>query len=471
MEARLGPNTVLLRPFSRRRDLAGPFSHLSGHCWLARIPELAWCGENHEDDLSPLWLLEDGRPLGPAQTPHQEVARKGGGRFSHWTGSLFFSSRDNTDPNTNRRRYQIALETRPERLGLSPGAESGLVRQNRSPDALRTLEYNLGPGWRMDFGAESLAVLELVRPRLAVDPSPCGGIVWPNRNFLRRLGFERLCFRQGLEWREISLADSALTMARTLAGRAAMAAGRALGAVFRAGPAGRAAQRIVAAGAEKYHQAPGPAPQRRAEDMAASFGMELGGESKRVVPGSPLAGGSLKISHYIGGLGPGGGERELAWLAAAQARGQTVRVLTTYEPLGRGGYYKQDLEDAGVAVRAAGSCASGEILRKMADYPKLRRGLFPMVPVEFRGEVSALLAELVAVPPDVLCCWLDQPNIIGGVAGVLAGVPRVTLSVHNAAPSRFPHFYQPWLKPWYRGAVSEPGNQNQRRQPKRGRRF
>ena len=67
--------------------------------------------------------------------------------------------------------------------------------------------------------------------------------------------------------------------------------------------------------------------------------------------------------------------------------------------------------------------------------------------MEFRKEVSALLGELVAAPPDVLCCWLDQPNIIGGVAGVLAGVPRVTLSVHNAAPSRFPHFINPGSNP------------------------
>ena len=261
---------------------------------MARIPELAWCGENHEDDLSPLWLLEDGRPLGPAQTPHQEVARKGGGRFSHWTGSLFFSSRDNTDPNTNRRRYQIALEARPERLGLSPGAESGLVRQSRSPDALRTLEYNLGPGWRMDFGAESLAVLELVRPSLAVDPSPCGGIVWPNRNFLRRLGFERLCFRQGLEWREISLADSASTRARTLAGQAAMAAGRTLGAVFRTGPAERAAQRITAAGAEKYHQAPGPAPPKAGGGYGGILWNGAGRGKQKVRARKPPGGGGLE---------------------------------------------------------------------------------------------------------------------------------------------------------------------------------
>jgi hypothetical protein len=56
-------------------------------------------------------LFEDGKPLAHAQVSHADIREIGGGRYSHWdypTGPrVLFSTSDNTDPNTNGRRYEI----------------------------------------------------------------------------------------------------------------------------------------------------------------------------------------------------------------------------------------------------------------------------------------------------------------------------------------------------------------------------
>ena len=96
--------------------LSPPFEKSSSHPYLfvahylaspamAKLLDgLADSADNNE--RSPVVLYEDGRQLGPAHSSHADIARLGGGRFSHWLGQGFvFSTSDNSDPNTNRRRY------------------------------------------------------------------------------------------------------------------------------------------------------------------------------------------------------------------------------------------------------------------------------------------------------------------------------------------------------------------------------
>ena len=65
---------------------------------------------------SQLRLLEDGVALGPPHAPHQEVRERGGGRYSHWEGSLWMSSSDGSDPAGSRHRYQAEGPVVPTRL-------------------------------------------------------------------------------------------------------------------------------------------------------------------------------------------------------------------------------------------------------------------------------------------------------------------------------------------------------------------
>ena len=52
-------------------------------------------------------VLENGRPLGPAHRPHDYILEDGGGQFSHWGATLYFSTPDNSDPHTNGRTYTL----------------------------------------------------------------------------------------------------------------------------------------------------------------------------------------------------------------------------------------------------------------------------------------------------------------------------------------------------------------------------
>jgi hypothetical protein len=101
------------RALSLRLD--PPFIHRDGAAWqlsLAFDPLsaalLALCDDADHPQRSPLRLLEDGKPLGPAHALHHSIARDGGGRYSHWAGNtLLFSASDNSDPNANGRGYSI----------------------------------------------------------------------------------------------------------------------------------------------------------------------------------------------------------------------------------------------------------------------------------------------------------------------------------------------------------------------------
>jgi tetratricopeptide (TPR) repeat protein len=92
------------------------FEPYGGLCYLARMelmPQHRYLASvaNFEGDhrRSPVVLLEDGRPLGPAHTPGNIVRLEGGGRYTHWKDVLIFSTPDNSDPNTNGRAYTLAI--------------------------------------------------------------------------------------------------------------------------------------------------------------------------------------------------------------------------------------------------------------------------------------------------------------------------------------------------------------------------
>jgi hypothetical protein len=91
-----------------REELLCPFTLLGGHCYIAKIPHLESSADSDDNRRrSKIMLFEDGVPVGFAhQSPHL-IKTLGGGRSSHWDTKLLFSSTDNTDPNSNGRRYSI----------------------------------------------------------------------------------------------------------------------------------------------------------------------------------------------------------------------------------------------------------------------------------------------------------------------------------------------------------------------------
>lgn len=78
-----------------------------GACVKVVAHDLPYGDSLHRPHRSQLRLFEDGRELTAGHSLHDVIARRGGGRFSHWGRTLFFSSSDGSDPAVNGRTYRL----------------------------------------------------------------------------------------------------------------------------------------------------------------------------------------------------------------------------------------------------------------------------------------------------------------------------------------------------------------------------
>ena len=79
--------------------LLPPFTHVKGNMYA--------CAFTQPAEIPPwrLRMQEDGEWLAFANAPHEAIAQVGEGRYSFWGDTLYFSTSDNSDPNTNGRQY------------------------------------------------------------------------------------------------------------------------------------------------------------------------------------------------------------------------------------------------------------------------------------------------------------------------------------------------------------------------------
>lgn len=150
-----------------------------------------------------------------------------------------------------------------------------------------------------------------------------------------------------------------------------------------------------------------------------------------------------RVALYIGSLGPGGAERQFCNLAnGLAARGHHVTTIVTYPLTGTNGHYTGLLKDPGLKPIVA------------ADMPdegfEVDTDLLLSTPADLRDAILRLTGVLERTRPQVLHAWLDQCNLIGGIAALLAGVPRILLSTRNSNPTNFPRLLAPYMEEWYR---------------------
>lgn len=88
-----------------------PF-YVDGHAAVAppnQIEKLLQYGDDPDeaDDVSStIEIYEDGHPIGPGHSSYADIRAYGAGRYSHWKGrGIAFSTSDNSDPNSNGRKY------------------------------------------------------------------------------------------------------------------------------------------------------------------------------------------------------------------------------------------------------------------------------------------------------------------------------------------------------------------------------
>jgi len=94
----------------KRHNLCPPFTRVGTYGWVNILPALVKGADDLQNPTrSTLLVFENEKPLGPAHAEHVQICTLGSGRFSHWSDSLYFSTSDNSDPNTNGKKYTVLV--------------------------------------------------------------------------------------------------------------------------------------------------------------------------------------------------------------------------------------------------------------------------------------------------------------------------------------------------------------------------
>lgn len=101
------------RPRTARQTLTGPFRTIGGYGWSKRIPNSGG-DDDHNLFGSSFCLYENDTRLLAAHTPGIAITSVGQGRYLHWENEIYFSTTDNSDPNTNGRAYSFDYSLNPE---------------------------------------------------------------------------------------------------------------------------------------------------------------------------------------------------------------------------------------------------------------------------------------------------------------------------------------------------------------------
>jgi SAM-dependent methyltransferase len=160
--------------------LAAPFRHREGFAWSCELPaELASEGDTPQHKYRSSWqLLEDGNPIGRSHAMHVEISDLGSGRHSHWGDTLYFSTSDNSDPNTNGRRYSLA-----KGLGSDEEVDAPAPPMSEPSTTARTDVASHGDAKaRVDA-----AILDFLGKELTAQPAPEDSIArWYRTMYLER---------------------------------------------------------------------------------------------------------------------------------------------------------------------------------------------------------------------------------------------------------------------------------------------
>jgi glycosyltransferase involved in cell wall biosynthesis len=147
---------------------------------------------------------------------------------------------------------------------------------------------------------------------------------------------------------------------------------------------------------------------------------------------------------YLEHLALGGAEGQLCRLGAGLVgRGWAVEVALDRPPPPDSAQYHWILEDHSVDTSVIGQPSVIDWQRRLVETLEPSAALILWhLPPWLLPQILVLIPFLRRVRPEVAIGYLDRPNLILGVAAVLAGVPRILLSGRNLDPTHFPHFYQ-----------------------------
>ena len=93
-------------------ELAAPFEVNDPLVWRANLPDWKEYADNKiHPKQSTLLLWEDGIPLSLPHCTYDCLKHFGNGRYRHWEDKVYFSTSDNSNPNTNGRSYMCSIDS------------------------------------------------------------------------------------------------------------------------------------------------------------------------------------------------------------------------------------------------------------------------------------------------------------------------------------------------------------------------
>ncbi len=162
------------------------------------------------------------------------------------------------------------------------------------------------------------------------------------------------------------------------------------------------------------------------------------------------------------GLSAGGAERQilatLTGLAAAgiEPRVESATLLVSALPAdGSRSFYLPEARRLAVALAEIGA-GPDSAPALSPERARAEAAVLAYLPAKLARLAGELRREFAWRRPQVVHAWQDSTAIAAGVAGLLAGVPRIVLGARNMAPPAF-LYWRPCLRPWYRVLAEFPG--------------
>jgi glycosyltransferase involved in cell wall biosynthesis len=172
-------------------------------------------------------------------------------------------------------------------------------------------------------------------------------------------------------------------------------------------------------------------------------------DARPLVAGDPV----LVVTH---GLPPGGAERQWCYLAQELAgRGLRVTFVVFDRLDGPEAHYLPLLRSASIPVVSLALEPMLATLQGLPRDPEDRR-LAAWAGPPFGLRLPQLVAIVRRLGPRAIFAQLDHANLLSGVAGILAGVPRVALSFRNYIPDRMSYLAAEWHRSLYRSLARSP---------------
>ncbi|MBY5981232.1 glycosyltransferase [Ferrimonas balearica] len=177
----------------------------------------------------------------------------------------------------------------------------------------------------------------------------------------------------------------------------------------------------------------------------------------------PQQGGApLKVCFFTGQLGSGGAERQLSRIAAEMnSTSGSDRLIEPYvcvrhaKPELKSDFFAPVLEQAGVEVIQLNDMPEPDTHALIQD--ELLRTYLLETHQGLREPILNLAQVLKRNKTDILYVWQDGAVIIGVVAALLAGVPKVICNFRGMAPCHRPELMRAEMPAIYRAMIDVPG--------------